>query len=432
MTARTDQYGNPLSTNSQAAADHYATGLHRILAAQVDMLSPFEAALAADPNFALAHVGHARALLYVNDGPGARAAMDRAKSLAAASTPREQSHIHALDLLVAGKAADAYAAIRAHAAEYPRDAMVAQTCTSVFGLIGFSGQAGREAEMLAFNAGLLPHYGDDDWWSLSQYAFALCETGQLTKADAVIDRALELNPDSANSAHIRAHIWYEGGDTVEGTDYLSKWLKGYDRSGMMHGHLSWHVALWCLEQGATDRMWDIVDADVSPGAAEGLPINVLTDTASILFRAEIAGESVSAERWQHVSAYAQRFFPKCGNAFIDMHAALSHAMAGEAEPLREIVENPAGPAADLVPDVALACREIAAQNWTRAAHHLTRCMADHARIGGSRAQRDLLEHALLTCFLKQDRGDEARNLLALRRPILAQSSAWRELATTQH
>ena len=109
----------------------------------------------------------------------------------------------------------AYAAIRAHADTWPRDALVAQTCSSVFGLIGFSGQPGREAETLAFVAGLLPHYGED-WWIISQYAFALCETGNLSKADQVIDRALALKSDSAHGAHVRSHVTYEMGETAAG------------------------------------------------------------------------------------------------------------------------------------------------------------------------------------------------------------------------
>ena len=428
MTACADLYGNTLSTGSQAAADAYCTGMHRVLAAQADMAGPFRQAVAQDPDFALGHAGLARALQYGGDMAGARAAIATAQTLANRTSAREQSHIRAFDLLVTGQTAAAYTAIRAHAAEYPRDALVAQTCSSIFGLIGFSGQPGREAEMLAFNAALLPHYGAEDWWCLSQYAFALCETGQLTKADSYIDRSLALNPDNANGAHVRSHIWYEAGETRTGTDYLSDWVARYDRSAMLHGHLSWHVALWSLEQGDTARMWQIVDADVAPDAALGLPINVLTDTASILYRAEVAGEVVAPERWQQISAYASRFFPRTGNAFVDMHAALAHAMAGENEPLQAIIDNPAGPAADLVPDVARACRQIAARNWAQATHHLTRCMTDHARLGGSRAQRDLLEHALLTCLLKQDRPAEARHILALRRPVLAAARPWRDLS----
>ena len=50
-------------------------------------------------------------------------------------------------------------------------------------------------------------------------------------------------------------------------------------------------------------------------------------------------------------------------------------------------------------------------------------MADHQRIGGSRAQRDLIEYALLCTLLKQGRADEARLLLAMRRPLKVGSAA---------
>ena len=41
-----------------------------------------------------------------------------------------------------------------HVTANPRDAMIAQTSTGIFGLIGFSGLPGREAEMLAFTSAL--------------------------------------------------------------------------------------------------------------------------------------------------------------------------------------------------------------------------------------------------------------------------------------
>jgi hypothetical protein len=37
------------------------------------------------------------------------------------------------------------------------------------------------------------------------------------------------------------------------------------------------------------------------------------------------------------------------------------------------------------------------------------------RIGGSRAQRDLIEYALVVCLLRSGRADEARALLHARR-----------------
>ncbi len=415
-SALCDRYGNALTTSSTTARDHYVQALDLLLAAEARPVEAFENCVAADPGFALGHAGLARARHMTGDAGGARKALARAQRLSDGLGPREAAHVEALSLLIASKPAAALQAIRAHLSQHPRDALLAQACTGVFGLIGFSGLPGREAEQLALTTTLLPHYGDD-WWFLGQHAFAQCETGQIDPADATVERALALNPRNANAAHIRAHVWYEAGDSAAGTAYLEDWLPGYDRAGMLHGHLSWHAALWALGDGDTAGMWRRIDADIAPGVAQGLALNVLTDMASILYRAELAGEKVAPERWTQVSDYAQRFFAEPGLGFADVHAALAHAMAGRTEALEKIIKAPAGPAADLVGALARGFREIAAQHWENAAQHFTSAMADHARLGGSRAQRDMLEFALLSALLKLGRADEAQRILALRRPV---------------
>ena len=67
---------------------------------------------------------------------------------------------------------------------------------------------------------------------------------------------------------------------------MRDWYRDYEREGMLHCHVSWHVALWALERGDLDLMWSTIDTAVAPGSAWGPPINVLSDTASILYRAE--------------------------------------------------------------------------------------------------------------------------------------------------
>lgn len=420
-----DRYDNTLSTAQAAARDHYVKGVDLLLAGEAGIAQAFEAAIAEDPGFALAHAGLARGRQISGDMPGARAASAAAQALAQARgarvTARETSHVAAVDLLVTGKAT-VYPAIRAHVAEHPRDAVIAQTCSSVFGLIGFSGRPGREAEILAYMAGLLPHYGED-WWCLSQYAFALCENGDLARADAYIDRSLALNPRNANGAHVRSHVDYESGETEQGITYLGAWLSDYDRKGYLHGHLAWHCALWSLEQGDAEGMWTRLRTDIAPDVSQGVPINVLTDTASLLCRAELAGVAVPQDLWSGISQYAERFFPDTGIGFADIHAALAHAMAGNDGPLARIMEHPNPVTGDLVTPIAGAWRAIAAQDWVGAIDALTGAMADHARLGGSRAQRDLLELALLACLLRLGRAEEARRLLILRRPVLAHSNA---------
>ncbi len=414
-----DRYDNPLTTTSEAVRDRYVAALDLLLEGQARVRESFETLTEDAPDFALGWVGLARTCHFLGDMPVAVQAMARARSLSDHVTEREASHIAAMDLMVAGKTADAYAAILAHVSEYPRDALIAQTCSSVFGLIGFSGQPGREAEMLAFNAALLPHYGDD-WWAVSQYAFSLCETGNLAEADKQIDIAMAKNPANAHGAHVRSHVSYELGHTETGRAYLSAWLRGYDRSGILFTHLNWHEALWALEQGDADAMWRQVDAAVAPEAETGGPaINVLTDTVAILHRARLAGLDVSADRWRHVSDYALRAFPNTGNAFIDIHAALAHAMAGRKEALDRIIDHPAGPAGDLVPGLARGFRAVAQGDWADASRQMMRAMSDLARIGGSRAQRDLVEQTLLTSLMQQGKKDEARDIAMLRRPLLA-------------
>ena len=421
-----DQYDNAVSTSSPEARDYYVDAVDRVLAGQAGIVDAFENAVTADPGFALGYAGLARGHQFGGNLPAAKVALQKARELNHGLDAREQSHLHALGLLLDGKGAEAYLAIRTHVDTYPRDALIAQTCSSVFGLIGFSGKPGREAEMLAYNAALLPHYGED-WWCLSQYAFGLCETGNLDKASSVIDQSLALNPLNANAAHVRSHVYYESGETKLGIDFLMNWLKTYDRGAYLHGHLSWHAALWSLELGDVDDMWHRLKTDIQPGVSQGLPINVLTDTASLLYRAELAGVLVAEAYWAEISQYAQQLFPKTTLGFVDFHAALVHAMAGEVEALENIIESPNPLTGELVTAIARAYQAIAQQHWQEAIHLLTSSMADHARLGGSRAQRDILEFSLIGALLKLGWGDEAKRLLMLRRPALADTKSLRGL-----
>jgi hypothetical protein len=89
----------------------------------------------------------------------------------------------------------------------------------------------------------------------------------------------------------------------------------------------------------------------------------------------------------------------------------------------QLIEHPNPVTGDLVTPIAEAYRCMARQDWAKAADLLTEGMADHARLGGSRAQRDLLELSLLSALLKLGRDSEARRLLALRRPALMETGA---------
>jgi len=287
-------------------------------------------------------------------------------------------------------------------------------------LIGFSGRAGREAEQLALLEPLATHYGED-WWFRTVLAFAEIELQKHDSGFKNIEVALRGFPHNAHAAHIRAHLFYEKGQREEGLAYLGQWNANYPREGQLHCHISWHLALWSLETGRRDQAWKIYREALHPGGSWGPQINVLTDCASFLARAEMAGEPRSPELWREISQYAARWFPNSGITFADMHSALAFAMAGDAEALARIIENPKGPAADILVPIARGFDGLARGDWTRVVDELKPVLHAHERVGGSRAQRDLLEYSVTCALLRSGRADEARRLIASRRPQNAAS-----------
>src|SRR5258706_7002408 len=142
----TDRYELPLSTGSSAARDAYLQGCEAKLTMYPGAVEGFDRAIAADPGFALAHAARAHVLLERGDAAAARASMAAANSFAAGLSAREASHIAFFDLLSAGDAEAALAALPAHLNAWPRDALVLGTTAFTNGLIGRSGRPGPKRD----------------------------------------------------------------------------------------------------------------------------------------------------------------------------------------------------------------------------------------------------------------------------------------------
>ncbi|MGD9880097.1 MAG: tetratricopeptide repeat protein [Reyranella sp.] len=413
-----DRYGLSVSTSSKAARDAYVAGCDGVLTAWHGDAEHLSRAVAADPGFAVAHAALARARFLQADVAGAREAAARARELAPGATPREQGHIDSLCLAIEGKPVESLAATRAHLAQFPRDAMVAAPATGVFGLIGFSGRQGREPEQVEFLEALRPHLADD-WWFQAVYAFALEEVGRLDEAVDLIERSMAAYPRNAHGAHIKAHVLYEMGEDKRALDYLESWLPDYPRQGLMHCHISWHIALFALILGDPERAWQVYEAQVHPGGAWGPALNVATDAPAFLWRAELAGHPRKALFWDEVRDYALKSFPKAGIAFVDVHRALACVAAGDQDGIATIVgelqqraATGRSPAGDVVPRLAVGLAAYGRGDWPAAISILEPALAETVRIGGSRAQRDLIQNTLLAAYLKAGRVDQAKTLVA--------------------
>ena len=416
-----DRYGLTVSTASPVARDAYVAGVDLILSGNLGPGQAFQRAIDADGDFVLAHVGKARALQLRGEMPAARQAIAAANAVAGDLPEREASHLAYYNLVLAGQGDAAVAAAKAHLETFPRDAMVLGPCTSVFGLIGFSGRAGREREQLALLDRHAGHYGDD-WWFNCQHAFALDETGERDRARAKIERDMAAFPRNAHGAHIRAHVYYEDGEQAASLAYLRDWMTAYPKAAQLHCHLSWHMALCELEAGHDAAAWRIFAENVHPNATWGPPLNSLTDSVAFLWRAELAGMQRDPAAWRALHDFAHQMFPGAGIAFCDTHIALCDAVTGDLGGLEArlagmaALENqgrlPSGP---VVPALARAFRAFMASDWTGVIGAIEPVMDEHERIGGSRAQRDLVEFTLLKAYLNAGRHGDAGRYLARRR-----------------
>jgi len=413
-----DRYGNQLSTNSSEAVTAYIEGVDLYLSANVGADTAFKRAIELDPEFALVHTGLARIFQVHARGLEAKAALEVANQLKPNVLPAEQRHIEHMTAVIKGRGAEAFQTGLQHLEDNPRDVLIAQTYLGVFSLIGFSGRNDREQENFNMSSKLAPHYGDD-WWFLSQHAFSLSEVGELTDAEMALERALKLNPRNANGAHHRAHLLYELSETEAGLHFLEDWQKTYDRRALMHNHISWHLALWALEIGDIERMWDVVDENLVPDVTSGPPLNVMTDMVSLLYRASLAGVPIPEARWQGVSDYAQHYFSKPGLAFADVHSTLAHAMAGDQHAFDRIAPGASGATDQLVSSIAKGFEATSRNNWIGASSHFEKTLDNQAAVGGSRAQRDLIELAWAGAMAQRGKAAEAFAALERRRPCIS-------------
>ena len=416
----TDRYELPLSTASSAARDAYAQGCEAKLTMYPGALEAFDRAIAADPGFALAHAARAHVLLERGEAAAARASIAAAKSVVARLSEREASHIAYFDLLVGGDSEAALAAVYAHLDAWPRDAVVLGTTAFTNGLIGSSGRAGQKRVLLALLDRLAPSYGDD-WWFTAHHGMALSENGQRDAARPKIDRSLAQNPNNPWAAHARAHLCYEEGDANAARAFLTSWLTTYPRNGLLYSHLSWHLALGELEAGDPASALRLFRAAFAPDVHSGPPRGKLNDAVSFLWRWELAGHPRDAEGWRIMHDFATGEFPRAGVAFSDMHIALTDAVAGNdaalearARQIDELARNGRYPSGPLVPAVAQAFAAFERRDFAAAIDALEPIAAELERIGGSRAQLDLVVFTLVKAYFGADRLDDARRTLSAR------------------
>ena len=418
-------------TGSPGSVAAFDRGIADYWALGGDPVGGLKAALARDSSFALGAAAIAALFLvggFRADHAEVKAALKAARAGARRVNPRERLHLEAVETWAEGRLRDAAAVYEEILVEHPTDALALRLAQDAYFLMG------QSAAMRDSAARVWPHWRDDDpltSFVLGARAFGLEETGDYAGAEAAAREALARNPADAWAAHALAHVFEMTGRPEEGAAFLQGSRADWGAAHFMAGHNGWHLALFLIDLGRIDEALAGFDRHMRPALFNDAALDRI-DAAALLWRLELEGVDVGA-RWAPVRKAWAAHIHDHALAFNDLHLAL--ALAGEpklAQMLRDsldaFVQEAEGDNALVMAQVGRplidAMLEFAQGQYTEAVERILPLRYETWRIGGSHAQREIVD---LTLLAAAERAGEAK----LARALIAERAALRPTARWQ-
>jgi tetratricopeptide (TPR) repeat protein len=369
----------------------------------------------------MAHLGKAWVFAVAND-PGLLA---RAKNLVETARllpldQREQAHLAALSHLVQGSRAAAVAVLDRHLMRYPFDLVAHQGAALIDGFLGrFPWVRDRSARALPLWSKDQPGYGT----LLAFHGFGLEEAGDYARAEDESRAAAELEPFSFWPHHTVAHVMEMTGRPEDGLGWMTAREALWSTPGHMNQvHIWWHKSLFHLELGQYDAALALYDG---PMRATQRPLALsLTNATALLWRLDALSGDMGGcdigERWRELAAVWQDHADGKCLVFADIHAAMAELRSGEAsaverrlEAMRETAASGLE-AAGLYRSVGIPVVEgLAAFHrgaYAESVELLLPVRFDLWQIGGSHAQRDVVDWTLTEAAVRAGQRDVALSL----------------------
>ncbi len=403
-----DRQGLELTTASAASASSFDHALEGFIGFRADMAGRTTAALAADPDFVMAHVLQASLAMTAFKSawlPAVRETVATLQRLAPTATRREQAHIAALATWLDHGPDPATRIWREILDDHPHDMLA-------FRLAHFAHfWSGRPKAMRADVEAIWPAWTQDRPGYpalLACRSFALEECGDYAEAEACGREAVARDPTEAWGAHAVAHVMEMQGRTAEGVAWLENLAPNWTGIANIQHHLWWHCALFHLERGEVERVLALYDQKIRNLASpltQALPdlyIDV-QNAVSLLFRLELIGADVG-HRWEELAPWAAGRIGDTLSGFSIPHWMLALAATGRSAEMAAMLDTLEADPNPIIRTIALPVAravERRAFGDHRAALDAMRPVLDLMhRLGGSHAQQELLELLFLDCATK--------------------------------
>lgn len=446
MTQQQDARGVPIGSQSASARAAVDVALWRMMSFYDTPIADLDAAIAADPGWALPHTMKAGFLASLTEAsllPEARAHLETARGLTSALSPaRERGHLEAVQQVLEGRWTGACRSWDALLIDHPRDALALQWAQ----LWDF--YRGDSASLRARPARALPEWDEHDPLFphvLALWAFGLEENHCHAQAEEVGRRALALDARAPWAVHSVAHVMEMQGRFDDGAAWLRQHQDAWAEGNGFATHLWWHTALFRLEGLDIAGSLRVVDGHMG---TEQMQIGLQrVDAASALWRLHLLGADV-AERCAALLAgwplHADRADGEAGHyAFNDVHALLPMLVSGDATAAERWLARCAERALaadDARRDNHAVAREVglplarglvafARGDADDSADLLYAARAQSQRLGGSHAQRDVIDQTLLAACARGSRKALGRALLnerVLGKPVTPLTRHWQE------
>ncbi len=411
-----DAQGHHLSGATETAITAYDQAVRAFNLVHGDAIGLFDTAIEAAPDFAMAHLGKAWVFTVAND-PGLRtraaALVETARKLNLSE--REETHLAALSHLCQGARAAAVRVLDRHLMRYPFDLVAHQGAALTDGFLGrFHCVRDRSARALPLWSKDQPGYGT----LLALHGFGLEEAGDYARAEDESRAAAEIEPLSFWPHHTVAHVMEMTGRPEDGLGWMAAREALWSTPGHLNQvHIWWHKALFHLELGQYDAALALYDG---PIRATQRPVALsLTNASALLWRLDTLGCDIG-DRWRDLAALWESHADGKCLVFADIHAAMAELRSGQEAAverrlaaMRETAASEAE-AADLYRSVGIpVVKGLAAFHrgaYIEALELLLQARFDLWQIGGSHAQRDVVNWTLTEAAIRAGQRDVALSL----------------------